>query len=90
MDAFGICIRAVDISGCLLLERSFWEAKLTANAARDLGNIDELILAGWRVLIVWECATRSAILKKALPELLFNWIEGTSVIGEFGSDSLPP
>ncbi|MGQ0690075.1 MAG: very short patch repair endonuclease [Limnobacter sp.] len=70
--------------------KEFWEAKLTANAARDLSNIDALMLAGWRVLIVWECTTRSSILKKALPELLFNWIEGTSVIGEFGSGSLPP
>jgi DNA mismatch endonuclease (patch repair protein) len=36
----------------------FWEAKLTANAARDARNEAALRSEGWRVVVVWECETR--------------------------------
>lgn len=39
--------------------REFWEAKLSANAERDRRNQALLREAGWRVLVVWECETRS-------------------------------
>ena len=35
--------------------RTFWEAKLTANRDRDERNILRLRHAGWRVYTVWEC-----------------------------------
>lgn len=37
---------------------SFWRDKISANRARDQRSIGELKLAGWRVLMVWECALR--------------------------------
>lgn len=37
---------------------SFWEPKLTANAARDRRNLRLLRRAGWEVLVVWECQMR--------------------------------
>lgn len=70
--------------------REFWEAKLAVNVERDLRAINALLSAGWRVLVVWECATRSAQARKALPELLRRWIDGPEVSGEFCSDSMPP
>lgn len=33
----------------------FWQKKFAENTARDRRNIDQLQLAGWRVLVVWEC-----------------------------------
>lgn len=38
--------------------REFWERKIEANRARDARAIDALKKAGWRVLVVWECALR--------------------------------
>ena len=38
--------------------RAFWENKLRENRARDGRVLNALSLAGWRVLIVWECALR--------------------------------
>ncbi|EIL96750.1 very short patch repair endonuclease [Rhodanobacter sp. 115] len=36
----------------------FWEPKLLANQRRDTRAIRELSEAGWRVLVVWECALK--------------------------------
>ncbi|WP_283206506.1 very short patch repair endonuclease [Methylobacterium organophilum] len=49
--------------GCSLCKRpktrpEFWEAKLTANRARDQRVRQALLGTGWRVLTVWECALR--------------------------------
>ena len=70
--------------------REFWEAKLAANVERDRCARDALLSAGWRVLVVWECATRSTEAREALPVLLTRWINGDDVSGEFCSGSTPP
>ena len=36
----------------------FWRKKITGNKARDANVTDNLLAVGWRVLTVWECATR--------------------------------
>jgi len=36
----------------------FWSKKLEDNSKRDLMQVDELINAGWRVLVVWECGLK--------------------------------
>jgi DNA mismatch endonuclease (patch repair protein) len=36
----------------------FWRAKIDGNAARDRRGHEALLMAGWRVLTVWECALR--------------------------------
>src|SRR6185369_7871452 len=38
----------------------FWHPKLTRNKMRDQQTVAELVDLGWRVCIVWECATREA------------------------------
>jgi DNA mismatch endonuclease (patch repair protein) len=45
---------------------AFWSAKVEANRARDARSIRALRGQGWRVLTVWECATR----EDRLPALL--------------------
>ena len=37
---------------------SFWTEKFEANIARDRRIVDTLLAAGWRVLIIWECALK--------------------------------
>jgi DNA mismatch endonuclease, patch repair protein len=37
----------------------FWLAKFTANVERDQRAREALAGAGWRVAVVWECATRN-------------------------------
>jgi DNA mismatch endonuclease (patch repair protein) len=70
----------------------FWKQKLEGNALRDSKNIEALLALGWRVFVVWECATR----KKAagLPEALAAWIEGGETWGELPTgptdNSCPP
>ena len=38
--------------------QDFWKNKLEGNAERDRKAIEALQLAGWRVLVIWECALR--------------------------------
>lgn len=70
--------------------RELWETKLAANVERDRRAIDALLSADWRVLVVWECATRSVKAREALPELLRHWIDGSEVSEEFCCDSTLP
>jgi len=37
---------------------NFWKTKITRNKSRDLESAKKLKELGWRVLTVWECATR--------------------------------
>jgi DNA mismatch endonuclease, patch repair protein len=40
--------------------KEFWTKKLAGNAERDQYNAMELVKAGWRVCVIWECETKSA------------------------------
>lgn len=61
----------------------FWRDKLQGNVARDMRAIDALLAEGWRVLTVWECATRDQTVLDRLSEYLSQWIEGREQRGEF-------
>lgn len=61
----------------------FWRDKLGRNAARDKKNVEALLNLGWRVLVVWECATRNKASSESLPVLLSQWIETEGRFGEF-------
>ena len=39
--------------------REWWVEKFTRNVARDAEKTRRLLKAGWRVMIVWECALRN-------------------------------
>lgn len=60
----------------------FWMAKLQGNVERDQRAIEKLATMGWRVLCVWECATRNQETVKSLPGNLIDWINGDSPFGE--------
>ncbi|MGH8557785.1 MAG: very short patch repair endonuclease [Methylococcales bacterium] len=67
----------------------FWENKLGGNLERDQMNMSQLLEAGWRVLVVWECFTRSnQDINKLGQELTF-WIQGIEYFGEFPSSHYP-
>lgn len=57
----------------------FWKAKIGANRGRDRQVVTSLLLAGWRVGIFWECATKdSATMTRALANLI-KFIRGNDV-----------
>jgi DNA mismatch endonuclease (patch repair protein) len=66
----------------------FWTQKLNANRNRDQRVQSELLALGWRVLIVWECATRSAVLQRQLADQLPAWLGGVDLIGQLGAEQV--
>ena len=66
----------------------FWANKLATNVARDQRNIAALRAQGWRVLIVWECATKVPIQQAALANALLSWIEDGTAEGDISDQTL--
>lgn len=62
----------------------FWSAKLQGNVERDQKAIASLMSSGWRVLCVWECATRE-FQDQQLGELILTWIHSELPFAEIGS-----
>ncbi|MCC8688765.1 very short patch repair endonuclease [Xanthomonas campestris] len=62
----------------------FWKAKLEANVARDRRAVETLRSLGWRILCVWECATRNSESASGLQVAINSWIEGGEPLGEIG------
>ncbi len=59
--------------------KDFWQTKIQQNAKRDQEVSTNLLKAGWRQLVVWECALRGRK-KLNLDELLKHaeiWIKGS-------------
>src|SRR5688500_2704169 len=50
--------------------RDWWQAKLSANAARDASNLERLRAAGWEVLVIWACEVRSGSFAQRVAEFL--------------------
>jgi DNA mismatch endonuclease (patch repair protein) len=51
--------------------REFWDRKIDGNVERDAANVKALRRAGWKVLVVWQCAMKDrASLEKKLGEFL--------------------
>lgn len=48
---------------------TYWAGKIHGNQARDVHVIGELEAAGWRTLVVWECALKGPE-RQALSEVL--------------------
>lgn len=60
----------------------FWIAKLQANVDRDQRATQQLAAMGWRILCVWECATRNREAAISLNAHLIDWINGNAQLGE--------
>jgi DNA mismatch endonuclease (patch repair protein) len=67
---------------------AFWSKKLNANRVRDLRQIDLLLDARWRVLVVWECGLRRGKITERLALLVADWIYSNSAHGEIPSPAL--
>ena len=52
----------------------FWEAKFAANVARDSAVRDALLVAGWRVATIWECALRKPEQVTLATDRLSGWL----------------
>lgn len=66
----------------------FWIAKFQANVERDQRAIDKLAGMGWRVLCVWECATRNHETLNSLESALIDWINGEAQYKEISGPSV--
>nr|WP_081077575.1 DNA mismatch endonuclease Vsr [Burkholderia cepacia] len=60
----------------------FWHEKLTRNRERDRQQVEALQSLGWRVLVVWECSTKSSELRDRLQLELIQWLNGNEEFGE--------
>jgi len=53
-----------------------WKKKFEENRKRDQRVLEQLIIQGWRVVVIWECATRNgtefAKIIKMLDEFIHN------------------
>lgn len=55
---------------------AFWVDKIAGNQRRDARQLALLNNTGWRVLVVWECATRKnkTLAKDLLIDYVVNWL----------------
>lgn len=53
----------------------FWESEIQKNRDRDTRQIDQLVGQGWRVSVIWECATRKYPTEE-LVDKIAGWISG--------------
>jgi len=51
-----------------------WKKKFEDNRLRDKRVLNQLLKSGWRVAIVWECATRDPEVFEIVIEQLHSWI----------------
>ncbi len=66
--------------GCKLAysDRSYsdkWIKKFQDNKERDQRVLDQLAVEGWRVAVIWECATRDAVIFEGVVKQLDTWIK---------------
>lgn len=65
----------------------FWKVKLETNVERDVRAVENLRALGWRILCVWECATRDVQAAASLQAVMSAWIESDAQVGEIGAPS---
>lgn len=75
--------------GCKLFQSPatrthFWEPKLRRNRERDEEVKSLLVESGWRVLTVWECATRSLPVEELI-EKIVQWLKSSSISAELSA-----
>lgn len=66
--------------------QEFWQAKFTANVARDEAVRDKLLEDGWRIATVWECALRKPDQMNVTTDLLSAWLRSNELQLQIGDD----
>ena len=64
----------------------FWQAKFTANVARDEAVREKLLEDGWRIATVWECALRKPDQMNVTTDLLSAWLRSKELQLQIGDD----
>ena len=64
----------------------FWKQKLLGNRARDEADIATLLEMGWRVLVVWECATRKKNTEELIQKIIL-WLQSSGKFGELDAQA---
>ena len=59
---------------------NFWRTKLVRNRGNDEKNLTALRRAGWRVLVIWECALKGKerLKEESLAKRILGWLAGRS------------
>lgn len=62
----------------------FWAAKIEANRVRDEAVKAKLLAEGWRILVLWECATKGR--ERRSPDDVVSevaaWLDSTMTVRE--------
>lgn len=64
----------------------FWAQKLSGNHRRDVRQICLLLKAGWRVLVVWECALKTPTVQASTTAHTLRWLRSSSRYGEVSAE----
>ncbi|MFK3797916.1 very short patch repair endonuclease [Pseudomonas sp. NPDC088444] len=65
----------------------FWTEKISKNQTRDERNVSKLLVDGWRILIIWECAVRDMKKKNTnLIEKVIEWLLHGSIYYEIDAN----
>lgn len=62
----------------------FWQNKFDQNVERDARNVTDLLAAGWRIGIVWECVLKSKQLEDIVASLEEFIVNEQPQMKEFG------
>ena len=69
--------------------RVWWAEKFSQNVARDAKKTQQLRDAGWRVMILWECAVRDkGPTRDQAIKQLSDWIRSDIVMGTIPPDKI--
>lgn len=63
----------------------WWRAKIEGNRQRDGAKEEQLLALGWRVCVVWECATRMAPPVLDAPAMCARWLTSDETRLEIGA-----
>ncbi|WP_147198598.1 DNA mismatch endonuclease Vsr [Pantoea sp. MBD-2R] len=71
---------------------AFWMEKIDGNVERDKRAVAELSAAGWKVLVVWECALRgkTKLASEALGARLEEWLFAAEGNAEIDGQGVRP
>ncbi|PAW92266.1 very short patch repair endonuclease [Mucilaginibacter sp. MD40] len=53
----------------------YWQPKILRNQLRDEEHIEKLKKAGWRIIVLWECALRKKNIDAAIAEVVAQLLE---------------
>lgn len=67
----------------------FWREKIEGNKARDVNNLRKCRDAGWRVMVIWECAMKGngRVPAEELSTCIRDWLLGGNMFIEIAGNA---